>query len=62
MPVYLTETLKIEILMMIGFGYRMRTQAEVAALFETRHPELPLLHWATVGKIEAHFRLHGHLR
>lgn len=60
--VYLTETLKIEILMMIGFGDRQRTQAEVAALFQEKHPDLPPLNRSTVSKIEAHFRTHGHVR
>lgn len=59
---YLTETLKIEILMMIGFGDRMRTQNEVVALFRANHPDLPPLSQSTVSKIETHFRNHGHVR
>ncbi|KAJ8909340.1 hypothetical protein NQ315_003285 [Exocentrus adspersus] len=59
---YLTENLKIEILMMIGFGDRMRTQTEVAALFQRNHPDLPPLNRSTVSKIEAYYKTHGHVR
>ncbi|KAJ8935344.1 hypothetical protein NQ318_001481 [Aromia moschata] len=40
---YLTESLKIEILMMIGYGDRARTQCEVVRLFRETHPDLPPL-------------------
>lgn len=40
---YLTQTLKIEILMMIGFGERKRTQKEVSALFLDRHQQFRVL-------------------
>ena len=59
---YLTETLKIEILMMIGFGDHQRTQAEVCTLFQEIHPDLPPLNQGTVSKIEAQFRTRGHVR
>ncbi|KAJ8962187.1 hypothetical protein NQ318_018150 [Aromia moschata] len=44
---YLTESLKIEILMMIGYGDRARTQCEVVRLFR---------------EIEAQYREMGHVR
>ncbi|KAK9721127.1 hypothetical protein QE152_g21726 [Popillia japonica] len=47
---------------MIGFGDRQRTLAEIAALFQERHPDLPPLNRSTESKIEAHFRTHGHVR
>lgn len=59
---YLTETLKIEILMMVGFGERKRNQEEVAALFHENHPDLPPLSRSTVSKIEKQFRELGHVR
>ena len=59
---YLTESLKIEILMMIGFGDRSRTQAEVAALFHERHPDLPAISQSTISKIENRYREVGHVR
>ncbi|KAJ8952175.1 hypothetical protein NQ318_022625 [Aromia moschata] len=40
---YLTESLKINILMMIGYGDRARTQCEVVRLFRETHPDLPPL-------------------
>lgn len=59
---YLTEKLKIEILMMVGFGERKRSQEEVATLFYESHPDLPPLSRSTVGKIEKQFRELGHVR
>lgn len=59
---YLTETLKIEILMMLGFGERKRSQEEVAALFHETHPDLLPLSRSTVSKIEKQFRESGHVR
>ncbi|KAJ8916358.1 hypothetical protein NQ315_005055 [Exocentrus adspersus] len=41
MPLYLQESLRIEVLMMIGYGEQVRGQAEVAVLFSENHPELP---------------------
>lgn len=62
MPNYLTETVKIEILMMIGYGDRMRTQSEVVRLFRESHPDLPPINQGTISKIEAQYRGMGHVR
>lgn len=59
---YLTETLRIEILMMIGFGDRRRNQTEVARLFNETHPELPHICQGTVSKVEAKYHENGHVR
>ncbi|KAJ8946630.1 hypothetical protein NQ318_007235 [Aromia moschata] len=59
---YLTESLKIEILMMIGYGDRARTQCEVVRLFRETHPDLPQLNQGTIRKIEAQYREMGHVR
>ncbi|KAJ8953417.1 hypothetical protein NQ318_023534 [Aromia moschata] len=59
---YLTESLKIEILMMIGYGDRARTQCEVVRLFRETHPDLPPLNQGTINKIEAQYREMGHVR
>ncbi|KAJ8944097.1 hypothetical protein NQ318_019435 [Aromia moschata] len=62
---YLTESLKIEILVMIGYlgiGYRARTQCEVVRLFRETHPDLPPLNQGTISKIEAQYREMGHVR
>ncbi|KAJ8937428.1 hypothetical protein NQ318_012626 [Aromia moschata] len=52
---YLTESLKFEILMMIGYGDRARTQRKT-------HPDLPPLNQGTISKIEAQYREMGHVR
>ncbi|KAJ8942114.1 hypothetical protein NQ318_000709 [Aromia moschata] len=59
---HLTESLKIEILMMIGYGDRARTQCEVVRLFRETHPDLPPLNQGTISKIEAQYREMGHVR
>ncbi|KAJ8962171.1 hypothetical protein NQ318_018128 [Aromia moschata] len=59
---YLTESQKIEILMMIGYGDRARTQCEVVRLFRETHPDLPPLNQGTISKIEAQYREMGHVR
>ncbi|KAJ8946260.1 hypothetical protein NQ318_004629 [Aromia moschata] len=59
---YLTESLKIEILMIIGYGDRARTQCEVVRLFRETHPDLPPLNQGTISKIEAQYREMGHVR
>ncbi|KAJ8961481.1 hypothetical protein NQ318_014729 [Aromia moschata] len=59
---YLTESLKIEILMMIGYDDRARTQCEVVRLFRETHPDLPPLNQGTISKIEAQYREMGHVR
>ncbi|KAJ8957141.1 hypothetical protein NQ318_007357 [Aromia moschata] len=55
---YLTESLKIEILMMIGYGDRARTQCEVVRLFRETHPDLPPL----IKVPLAQYREIGHVR
>jgi predicted DNA-binding protein YlxM (UPF0122 family) len=60
--VKLTERQKIEILCMIGYGDRMRTQAEVVHLFNATHPDLPPINQSMVSRIEAKFREFGHVR
>lgn len=59
---YLTETHKIEILIMIGYGDRTRTQNEVVRLFREKYPDLPPISQSTVSKIEQRFRENGHVR
>ncbi|KAJ8961718.1 hypothetical protein NQ318_021318 [Aromia moschata] len=59
---YLTESLKIEILMMIGYGDRARTQCEVVRLFRETHTDLSPLNEGTISKIEAQYREMGHVR
>ncbi|KAJ8932686.1 hypothetical protein NQ318_013113 [Aromia moschata] len=58
---YLTESLKIAILMMIGYGDRARTQCEVVRLFRNSS-DLPPLNQGTISKIEAQYREMGHVR
>ncbi|KAF2892987.1 hypothetical protein ILUMI_13185 [Ignelater luminosus] len=38
---YLTEAHKIEILIMTGYGDRIRTQNEIIRLFREKYPDLP---------------------
>lgn len=59
---HLTETLRIEILMMIGYGDMCRSQQQVANLFNGKYPDLPPLSQATVSKIHAQFREYGHVK
>ncbi|KAJ8946186.1 hypothetical protein NQ318_001698 [Aromia moschata] len=59
---YLTESLKIEILMMIEYGDWARTQSEVVRLFRETHPDLPPPNQGTISKIQAQYREMGHVR
>lgn len=59
---YLSESHKIEILMMIGYGDRSRTQLEVVHLFRQKYPDLPPISQGTVSKIERRFLEVGHVR
>lgn len=59
---FLTENQRIEILMMIGFGDRMRTQQEVCTLFNLMHPDNEPISQSTVSKIERKYREFGHVR
>lgn len=58
----LTETERIEILMMIGYGDRVRTQQEVCHLFNEKYPDRVPIMQSTVSKIEQKFRQLGHVR
>lgn len=51
----LSTTQRIEILTMIGYGDRTRTQLEVCALFNTKYPDRQITQ-STVSKIERKFR------
>lgn len=57
-----TETQRIEILMMIGYGNRVRTQQEVCELFNQKYPNRPPISQSTVSKIERKFIQFGHVR
>lgn len=59
---HLSEAHRIEILMMVGYGDRSRTQLEVVRLFREKYPNLPPISQGTVSKIEKQFRQNGHLR
>ncbi|KAJ8941386.1 hypothetical protein NQ318_011823 [Aromia moschata] len=48
--------------LIIGYGDRTRTQAEVVRLFQEKYPELPPIYQGTVNKIEKQFRERGHVR
>jgi len=50
----LSTTQRIEILMMIGYGDRVRTQHEVCVLFNNKYPEKPI-NQSVVSKIERKF-------
>ncbi|KAJ8935749.1 hypothetical protein NQ318_000575 [Aromia moschata] len=49
-------------MLMIGYGERTRTQAEVVRLFQEKYPELLPIFRGTVSKIEKQFRKRGHVR
>lgn len=58
---HLTETQRIEILILIGCGDKTRTQQEVCNLFNTKYPDRPISQSA-VSKIERKFRETGHVK
>lgn len=58
----LTESDRIEILMMIGIGDKMRTQQEVCRLFHEMHPDREPISQSTVSRIERKYRELGHVR
>ncbi|KAJ8949131.1 hypothetical protein NQ318_012879 [Aromia moschata] len=58
----LNERDRIEILMMIGVGDRMRTQQEVCRLFHEMHPDREPVSQSTVSRIERKYRELGHVR
>lgn len=59
---FLTETERIEILMILGFGDRRRTQQEVCIIFNETHPDRQPISQSTVCKLEKKFNEHGHVR
>lgn len=58
----LTDTERIEILMMIGYGDRVRTQEEVCHLFNAKYPNRNPISQSTVSRVEARFRETGHVK
>lgn len=58
----LTEKERIEILMMIGYGDRMRTHEEVVVLFNETHPNRPSISQSMVSRIENNYRKEGNVK
>lgn len=58
----LTERERIEILMMIGFGDRTRSHAEVCRLFNNLHPNHNPISRSTVTKTLTRYNLNGNVR
>lgn len=58
---HLSETQKIDVLIMIGCGDKTRTQSEVREMFNAKYPDRPISQ-ATVSRIERKFRETGHVR
>lgn len=58
---HLSETQRIEILILIGCGDKTRTQKEVCNLFNAKYPDRPISQ-STVSKIEKKFRETGHVK
>ncbi|XP_030754949.1 uncharacterized protein LOC115881550 [Sitophilus oryzae] len=56
MPLSLTQ--RIEVLMIIGYGDRVRTQKEVCVLFNNKYPEMTIFQ-STLSRIENKFRETG---
>lgn len=56
--VQLSEKQRIEVLMMIGYGDRVRSHQEVCQLFREKYPDQPISQ-STVSRIEKKFREHG---
>ena len=52
----LTEKERIEILMMVGYGHRLRRHEEVCALFNEVHFERPTIAGSTVGLLQNLFK------
>ena len=59
---HLSEKERIKVLMMIGFGDRVRTQQEVCNLFNASHLYRPPITRSTVIKIKSKFVEHVHVR
>ncbi|KAJ8916353.1 hypothetical protein NQ315_005050 [Exocentrus adspersus] len=62
MPLYLQESRRIEVLMMIGYGEQVRSHAVVAVLLSENHPELSPISQGSVSKIYAQYRDLSHVR
>ncbi|KAJ8934736.1 hypothetical protein NQ318_001557 [Aromia moschata] len=58
---HLTVTQRIEILIFIGCGNKIRTQQEVCNLFNAKYPDNPIIQ-STVSKVESKFRETGHVK
>lgn len=58
----LTETLRIEILMILGYGDRRRTQQEVAEIFNDKYPNRNPIARSTVSKILKKYNETGHVK
>lgn len=55
----LTETQRIEVLIMLGCGDKTRSQMEVCEMFNNKYPHRPPISQGTVSKIERKFRETG---
>ena len=58
----LTEIERIELLMMVGYGDRLRRHEELCALFNEVHFERRPIARSTAGRIVAKFNQTGNLR
>ncbi|KAJ8944647.1 hypothetical protein NQ318_004737 [Aromia moschata] len=58
----LSERERIEILIMIDYGYRARTQLEFCRLFNNKYPNREPITRSTVSKIAQKFLKVGHAR
>lgn len=58
----LTDTERIEILIMIGCGDKVRTQTEVRNLFNAKYPNREPVSQSAISKIEKKFRETGHVK
>ena len=53
---------RIEVLMIIGFGVRVRPQQEMCNLFNASHANRPPITRSTISKIESKFVEHGQVK
>lgn len=60
--VHLTETERIEILIMVGYGDRKRTQLEVCEIFNERYPHREPITQSVVSKTLKRFRETGNVK
>lgn len=58
----LTERERIEVLMMVGFGDRLRSHAEASDLFNQEHPDRPPISRSTVSRIVSKFTETGSVK